>query len=156
MLTIFQPPIQVNSALSAMLVTIYATLASSKSKKRLTLVAASVLGALNVIYCALIILFGHQIVAAIMPRYDGYIDVFKFPLAILTIFTAFIGVFMSFFKSLEKPQTVTRVMFFAAIFSAILSAIILPLGGAVGAAWVMTATYALITFNFFWRWTREA
>lgn len=157
MLTLFQPPIQVNSALATLLVTIYASSPSKSSRRKLTLAATSTLGLITALYCALVLVFGHPMaVFTIGLQYVAYVDVFKFPLAILAIFTAPIGVLTAYFKAQEKPQVVTRVMFIAAILGAVVSVIVLPLAGAVGAAWVMTIIYAAIMVNFFWRWSREA
>lgn len=157
MLTVFQPPIQINSALAALLVTLYASMETLNARRRLALTASAALGALTAAYGALMLFFGTTVISFLLgPQYQGYVDSFKIPLAALALLTAPIGALTSYFKALEQPQVVTRVMFLSAIIGAVLSVIVLPLFGAVGAAWVMCATYAAITINFLWRWIRNA
>ena len=156
-LTIFQPPIQVNSALAALLVTMYTSLETLSAKRKLTLAAGAALGAITAVYCVLILVFGKTVVPFLLgSQYEGYLDMFITPLATLALLTVPIGALTSYFKALEQPQVITRVMFLSAVMGAALSVAVLPLAGAVGAAWVMTATYAAITINFLWRWIRNA
>lgn len=157
MLTVFQPPIQINSALSALLVTIYASMKTLAARRKLALTASAALGAMTAAYGALILFFGTTAVSFLLgAQYQEYIEPFKIPLTVLALLTAPIGALTSYFKALEQPQVVTRVMSLSAMIGAVLSVIVLPLFGAVGAAWVMCAIYAAITINFLWRWIRNA
>lgn len=150
-LLLFQPSIQINSAISSLLIPIFSASRLQKEDRGIVFSVAGLLMLITGMYAFLLVVWGEKIAGAIYGAYYAHHTEFLLPLALLSTCTAPIGVFSAFLRAREKPRVIAEGYLWTSVIVVSMGTIVALVYKATGAAWIMTVSYVFLAVFLAWR-----